>query len=166
MPPTLYYGNQERKLDYKGRVGLPDDLLGSGAWTRAVLVRGWAELADLDPSPCLYLFDIERWQNMLAAATRRASMDANEMRLFQHRMVADAATVDVDGVKRITVPERLLEHAKVRRQESVHFVGNFTNIEIWNPSVYAAHIEAMEKLDVSVPDLVDLARQADVHEVS
>jgi len=166
VAPNLYYGNTERKIDYKGRVGIPDDLLAGSSWTRAVIIRGNAELPGFDPFPCLYLFDTERWQAILGAATVRGGMDANEMRLFQHQVVADAATVDVDGMKRITLPERLLEHAQVQRQSSVRFVGNFTDIELWNPTVYEACIAASVQLEVPVPDLIELARPANIHEVS
>lgn len=163
---SVYYGNQERKLDYKGRIGIPDDLTALGdAWSRAVLVRASEELAESDPFPCLFLYDVERWQELLYAADREQDMDGNEKRLFMHKVVADAATLDVDAMKRITIPQRLLEHAGIQRQEPVRVLGMFNHIEIWNPIVYATYMGVMEGLEVPVPSLFDLARRATVRAV-
>jgi division/cell wall cluster transcriptional repressor MraZ len=164
---NLYYGNHERKLDYKGRLGIPEDLTALGdSWSRAVLVRATDGLADEPPYPCLFLYDVARWNELLQAAPLEQNMDANEERLFMHKVVADAATVDVDAMKRLTIPERLLGHADLKKQESVRIMGMFNHVEIWNPDIYDTYMGILEGLDVPVPSLFDLARRAAVRAVS
>jgi division/cell wall cluster transcriptional repressor MraZ len=164
LAPGQYYGNYERKLDYKGRVAIPEDLLNvTTGWTRAILVRTSADLPGLDPFRCIFLYDFERWQELLGAAPRTFGMDEAEMRLFMHRVVGDAATLDLDALKRITIPERLLDHAAIQRQASVKFVGAFNHVEIWNPSTHASYIEAADSIGVSEPPtLFDVARKVDI----
>ena len=164
MASGQYYGNFDRKLDYKGRVAIPDDLLTvTDGWARAVLVRTSADLPELEPFPCVFLYDLDRWQQLLEAAPRTFSMDEAEMRLFMDRVVGDAATVDLDAVKRITIPERMLAHAVIQKQESMKFVGAFNHIEIWNPSIHDSYIDAIDTLGVaSPPTLFDIARKVDI----
>lgn len=164
---TAYYGNHERKLDYKGRVGIPDDFLRQGnEWSRAVLVRATSEVTPGVHFAFISAYDADRWQLLLEAAPRLMDLDADELRFFMHKHVGDAATVEVDAMKRITIPERLLEHGGIKRQAPVRILGEFDRIEVWDPPTYEAHIAAMEETEIEVPSLIEVARRAYVKEVS
>lgn len=167
----IFYGIHDRKLDYKGRLGIPDDLLtaSGGEWQKAIIIKDVSRLRSSGGHEPHFasLFDRESWEELLTHA--QARMDADESRLFMNAVVGDAATLDVDASKRITVPDRFLQHAGIERQAGVKIVGNFNHIELWNPDTYARHVEALEIEDIqvtSIEDLVsDLARNR-IHAVS
>jgi DNA-binding transcriptional regulator/RsmH inhibitor MraZ len=157
----IFYGIHDRKLDYKGRLGIPDDLLTASdvEWRRAVLIRDSSPLPDeAGAAPhFVSIFDMSSWEELLGVAQGR--MDADESRLFMHQVVGDAATVDVDGSSRITVPERLLQYAKIERQAGVKVVGAFNHIELWNPEAYGGHVAALEKEGVQIRSIGDLVAE-------
>lgn len=156
----MFYGQHERKLDYKGRLGIPEELLTAGGeeWRRAVVIKDSSELPGPEgklPS-FMSLFDLETWRELLQSA--HGNMDADEARLFMDRVVGEASTVDVDSSKRVTLPERLLQYANIERQAMVRVVGAFDHIEVWNPLIHVAHLEALDKEGVRIRSIADLAR--------
>jgi MraZ protein len=78
-----------------------------------------------------------------------------------HRALADAQVVDVDNLKRITIPAPLLEHAGIEKRAMV--IGMFNRLEVWSPEVWLEHLESMS--DVPVPSIADLSR-ARIRQVS
>lgn len=157
----IFYGIHDRKLDYKGRLGVPDDLLMvSGVeWQRAVIIKDASRLRTTqgDEPHFASLFDLESWDELLTVA--QAQMDADEARLFMSAKIGDAATVDVDANKRITVPDRFLQYAAIERQAGVKVVGNFNHIELWNPTTYELHVAALEKEEIQVKSIEDLVAE-------
>lgn len=150
----MFFGEYERTVDNKGRLSVPAHLLLSSDetdWSRVMVIKG--------EGPCLYLYDLRTWQSVLTEASR--SMDDDESRLFMHRALSDAQLSDVDNLKRITISSALLQHAGIERRASV--VGMFNRLEIWDPTVWKAFLEAHE--DTEVPTIADLSR-ARIREVS
>jgi DNA-binding transcriptional regulator/RsmH inhibitor MraZ len=167
----IFYGVHDRKLDYKGRLGVPEDLLTAGGaeWRRAVIIRDSSQLPNEDGTEPQFasVFDMESWEELLRLAQEQ--LDADESRLFMHKVVGEAATVDVDAAKRITVPDRFLRYASIERQAGVRVVGAFNHIELWNPGAYGVHVVAAEKEGVqirSVADLVAMLARSHISAVS
>jgi division/cell wall cluster transcriptional repressor MraZ len=156
-----FYGAHERKLDYKGRLGIPDDLLTAGEqeWRRAVLVKESSELEDAAGKRPSFvgIWDIDSWTEILDIA--QTQLDTDQIRRWMDQRLSDAATVDVDAAKRITVPDRLLQYASIDRQSSVRVLGVVDHMEIWSPAVYDAHIKAGEREEIRVPSIADIARR-------
>jgi MraZ protein len=150
----VYFGEYERTVDYKGRLTVPGHLLTSDEevdWSRVMLLKG-------EPR-CLFVYDLVTCKAVLNEAYR--GMDDDEARLFMHRALADAQVVDVDNLKRITIPAPLLEHAGIEKRAMV--IGMFNRLEIWSPEVWLEHLESMS--DVPVPSIADLSR-ARIRQVS
>lgn len=150
----MYFGEYERTVDHKGRLTMPSHLLVSVEdvdWSKVIVLKS--------DSPCLYLYDLETWKAVLGQADR--NMDDEEKRLFMHRVLADAQISEIDALKRITIPAALLTYAQIERKAVI--VGMFNRLELWDPQVWAAHVAAME--DVELPSISDLSR-ARIREVS
>jgi len=156
-----FYGVKERKLDYKGRLGVPEELLTASGleWRRAVAIKDSSDLlgADGQRSQFISIFDIDTWQLYLELAHR--DLDADEVRLFMVRVVGDASTVDVDTSNRITLPDRLLQYAKIERQAAAQVVGAIDHFEVWSPPTLESHLDALEKEEVRVLSIADVARK-------
>ncbi len=155
----MFSGVHERKLDYKGRLTIPDDLL-NGAdheWHRAIAIKQTSDvrLTPDEPTRFLALYDLETWQGLLRDAQRE--LDPDESRLFMHTVVADASMLEVDAANRVTLPGPLLQYANIERQAVV--TGIFDHVEIWNPATYEAYVEAPWTKEVAVPDIGDIARR-------
>ena len=143
----MNFGEYERTVDYKGRLTLPAHLLAPGDdvdWSQIMVLKA-------EP-PSLYVYDFKTWRAVLDEAYR--SMDDDEGRLFMHRTLSDAYLSDVDNLKRITIPQSLLEHAAIEKR--VVIVGMFNRLELWSPEGWQAYLESME--DVQVPSIADLSR--------
>lgn len=150
----MYFGEYERTVDHKGRLSLPAHLLLSTDdidWSKIMILRG-------DPG-CLFLYDLETWKAVLRAADD--TMDDDEKRLFMHRVLADAQLSDVDAMKRVTIPAPLLAHAAIEKRAVI--VGMFNRLELWEPTGWAEHLDAIA--DVEIPSISDLSR-ARIREVS
>lgn len=150
----MYFGEYERTVDAKGRLTVPGHLLAvsdDADWSRIVIIKAGP--------PCLYLYDQTGWRTLLRAADD--SMDDDERRLFMHRALCDAQFTEIDALKRVTIPAALLAHARVGKKVIV--VGMFNRLELWDPSIWSEHIEALE--DVELPSIEDLSR-ARIREVS
>ena len=143
----MHFGEYERTVDYKGRLSIPGHLLAPGDdvdWGKAVLLKA-------DP-PCLYMYDHLSWKMLLQAAYN--NMDDDEGRLFMHRALSDASTIEIDNLKRVTIPTALLAHASIEKRVVV--VGMFNRLELWEPDAWQSHIKSLE--DVQLPSLEDLSR--------
>ncbi|MGH2448528.1 MAG: division/cell wall cluster transcriptional repressor MraZ [Chloroflexota bacterium] len=149
----LYFGEYERTVDYKGRVALPGNAMAApdADWSRVMLVKG-----DLG---CIFVYDLATWTVVLDEAY--GSMDDDESRLFMHRSLSHAQLVDLDNLKRITVPAALLEHAQIEKRAVV--VGMFNRLELWQPERWQYYLETMA--EVEIPGIADLSR-ARIREVS
>jgi len=143
----VYFGEYERAVDYKGRLSIPPHLMESSEdpdWSRVMVLKA--------APPCLYLYDLQTWRAILDEAYR--TMDDDEGRLFMHRALSDAQVVDLDNMKRITLPGPLLAHAAIEKKTTI--VGMFNRLELWSPAVWSGYLESLE--DVPVPDIADLSR--------
>lgn len=154
----LLSGKYERKLDYKGRLAIPEDLLKTSDqdWSRVVVMR---QEAHVDTSGdvshgLLCLYDVRTWQEFLTEAYR--TLDIDEARMFMEKRVADASTVDVDAMKRLTLPAPLLQFSRIEKQVIV--TGILDHIEVWNPESYQSYVDALDD-EVAVPSIEDLARR-------
>jgi MraZ protein len=150
---TVFFGKNERTVDYKGRLTIPTHLLTASDesdWSRLVVVKA-------DP-PCLYVYDFAGWRTILGAA--RETLDDDEQRLFMQKL-EDSHVTEIDSLKRITIPSTLLAHAAIDKRVVV--VGLLSRLELWNPDSWEKHLGGLQ--DVEIPTIEDLSR-ARIHEVS
>ncbi len=164
-----FSGEVARKLDYKGRLTIPGDVVldPEGPDLRHILViRGATEgkLVNGEPSPFLNLYELENWLAIVESANRTLQ-DPDEMRLFMHHHAADAQRLDVDSMHRVTLPAPLLQYAKIDKSEEVKVVGFWDHIEVWSSKEHDAYVGMLDEERVPFPSLADLARSR-IREVS
>jgi division/cell wall cluster transcriptional repressor MraZ len=153
-------GKYERKLDYKGRLTIPDDLLVASDqdWGRVVAL---SQRADIEQDTFfLSLYDLGTWKTILGAAFTNLSEDQG--RVFMDRVVGAAVILDLDATKRVTIPGPILRNAGIERATIV--TGIFDHIEVWDQVAYATYLEAVGEW-TTVPSIADLARTR-IREVS
>lgn len=129
----MLLGEYTHSIDVKGRLAVPARFrshMGAGA----IITRG------LDK--CLFVFDKEEWEKLIAKITALPIAHANS-RAFGRLMLAGASDVDCDTQGRILVPDYLREYAELKKQVVV--TGLYTRMEIWDKArwqEYKAKTEA------------------------
>jgi MraZ protein len=129
----MFIGTYEHTIDDKSRLTLPArfrDALGDGV----VLARG------IDGNVAVY--PRETWKVTVEArmsALDPLSREARELRRF---FFSGAGEADIDGSGRVLVPAPLARHAGLDRVVVV--AGNHDHLELWNPSAWEKHLNAVE----------------------
>jgi MraZ protein len=136
----MFAGEFPCKLDEKGRFAVPASLRerfavpGSPAVKKAVLVKSQQE-------PCLWLFPLPHWYELLDVQRQRLS--EHESRLFMHYMVADVVEVEIDRASRVLIPRKLREDNGIG--EEVVLVGMYDRLEVWSSPTWKEHISQLEE---------------------
>ncbi len=124
-----FTGQYEVKVDGKGRLRLPSDLLRqipTETNTQYVLNKG------LDN--CLRLYPITQWNAITQEMNKNLSWFKSEERTFLRYFYQAAAQVDLDSNDRIIIPKRLTESAGIQSEVVIIAYGDV--IEIWNSESY------------------------------
>jgi MraZ protein len=135
----MFAGEFPCKLDDKGRFAMPATLRehftspDHPEVKKAVLVKSQQE-------PCLWLFPVQYWREVLRLQQQRLS--ERESRLFMHYMVSDLSEVEIDRASRVLIPRKLREHARIG--EDAMLVGLFDRLEIWGRDTWLAHLSQLE----------------------
>jgi len=122
------FGEYECRLDAKGRFLFPSallSLLSVEDQHTFVINRG------LDP--CLVMFPYKIWEAELQkiyAKNQFVEKNRSFARMFQN----GAQAVELDGQKRILIPKKLLDHAKM--DKDILLIGSYDRIELWSSEVY------------------------------
>jgi MraZ protein len=127
-------GQYEVKMDAKGRMRLPSDLLRQVPETSRrlyVLNKG------LDTG-CLNLYPIEKWKEV-ASKIDALNYFVPENREFQRFFYRAVVQVELDGSDRLLVPKRLQEEIKMK--EDIVILAFGQNIEIWPKDVYQTKVD-------------------------
>lgn len=128
----MFYGEYEHTVDEKNRLTLPvrfRDALAEGV----VLARGIEKNIDVYPRAS--------WDANVARIAELDSLnrEAREMKRF---VFAGATVAELDKQGRVLVPPHLATHASVEKE--VVLAGVHDHIEIWDRSVWATHLSAIE----------------------
>ncbi len=124
-----FTGQYEVKVDGKGRLRLPSDLLRqipTETNTQYVINKG------LDN--CLRLYPITQWNAITQEMNKNLSWFKSDERIFLRYFYQAAAQVDLDSNDRIIIPKRLTESAGIQSEVVIIAYGDV--IEIWNSESY------------------------------
>ena len=129
---SMFYGEYDHTIDDKKRVTLParfrDELAGG-----VVLTRGIEKNIDVYPRA--------GWD---ANVGRIAELDSlnREARELKRFVFAGATVAELDKQGRVLIPPHLAVHAGI--EKDVVLAGVHDRIEIWDTSVWASHLKAIE----------------------
>ena len=127
-------GQYEVKMDAKGRVRLPSDLLRQvpeASRRQYVLNKG------LDTG-CLNLYPIEKWREV-EAKVNALNYFVPEHREFQRYFYRAVVQLELDGSDRILIPKRLQDEIKIK--EDIVLLAFGQNIEIWPRDVFQSRVD-------------------------
>jgi len=129
LPKICFTGTFDKTVDSKRRINLP------AALTNQVPDRTFHIMKGQDLN--LFVYPQEMFMAMAARLNThfgfRGETD-KEKRIYFMETMADAHPVQCDQQGRITVPQKLLEYAKIR--ERVLIIGAFDKLVLWNPDLY------------------------------
>ena len=125
----MFGGVYERQLDERGRVALPSAFR-SDLGDRCYLFLG--------EDGCVSVRSEDSFQAEAAELIEQVKRgDASRARRRAFAASAVHATIDKQG--RITVDQRLRDHAGIEPQATVMVLGDLDKIEIWEPEAYRAN---------------------------
>lgn len=130
-PKTLmqqFLGEFECRLDDKGRLRLPSDLLRqmSGAEKMGFVVnRGFEN--------CLVMYPKAEWDK-LSAEINQLNMYVKENRDFVRYFFRGASELNLDASERVNFPKTLLDYISATKE--VVLFAYFNRIEIWSKEMY------------------------------
>jgi MraZ protein len=131
MRGVKFVGRFVHQIDDKGRVSLPASFRREAADQRFVLYAAYP--------PALTLYPETTWMEV---ERRLAELQAKvpESRMYVLSVTANAQEVAPDAQGRILIPAWLKETARLDGQALL--VGAIDRIEIWNPALFEAAVEA------------------------
>lgn len=128
----MFLGEYEHALDDRGRIAVParfrDDFR-AGLY----LSRG--------QDRCIAAYTTEGWSRFISQLDSLPFTD-DEARRTQRRHYSGAQQVDLDRQGRVLIPQFLRRYAGIN--QSVVIAGMNDHIEIWDSSLWAAELAAME----------------------
>ncbi|MCB0507590.1 MAG: division/cell wall cluster transcriptional repressor MraZ [Bacteroidetes bacterium] len=128
-----FTGQYEVKVDGKGRLRLPSDLLRQipeDTNTKYVINKG------LDK--CLRLYPMTQWNSVTAEMNKNLSWFQSKERTFARYFFQAAAQVEVDSNDRIIIPKRLIDDIGIQAEVVIIAFGEV--IEIWNSEEFYNNI--------------------------
>lgn len=129
-----FKGQADYSVDSKGRIAIPAKMrnaLNPAAKSTLTVTRGFEQ--------CIFAYPFDRWEAMEMEFSR-LNMFRNQSRDFIRLFMMWAEEVTFDGQGRVGIPKTLMEFAAI--SERALIIGALDHIEIWNPDVFARHLEA------------------------
>ncbi|MPZ86800.1 MAG: division/cell wall cluster transcriptional repressor MraZ [Nitriliruptorales bacterium] len=123
----MFLGEYQHTLDPKGRVILPSAF-------RDELEEGLVMTVGLDH--CLTIHPLADWQRVLENLRALRTTDRRE-RMFARMLTASAHPETLDRQGRVTIPARLREYARLRKEITV--VGADSRLELWDNEAWDAY---------------------------
>lgn len=124
---VTFFGSSEHSLDDKGRLILPNRILGEVPQNR------WEFYLTAGLDRCLLLHDAEGFKE-LVDKIGRAVPGSRAHRALCRRFLGHSEEVKPDGNRRIRIPEPLLKYAGLAAGQPVVLVGMGRVSEIWAPA--------------------------------
>ncbi len=130
-----FIGEYRYSLDDKGRTMFPAHYR-TDADAPYVLTKGMDR--------CLYLFDDRVWTSIIERFYGDLIPVSSDTRAFVRVLFSGAATVKLDKVGRIFIPQHLREYAQLDTE--VVFAGALTHLEIWDVHTWELYRAKAEKV--------------------
>lgn len=140
---SQYLGEYECKMDAKGRIRLPGQLVkqfGEAARLSFVVNRGFEH--------CLNLYTASDWEKISSKVSRLNQFNT-KFRQFSRYFFRGATELQIDGSERILLPKQLIE--KVGLDKDIVLLAYIDKVEIWDK----AHYNSV--MDEEPEDFSDLA---------
>jgi len=123
-----FKGTYTSTIDNKRRIKLPKKLRGavpSSSNEHFVIGPGY--------DGCIFLYPADEWAKQ-EEKLRNLKVDLPEHRFLERVFVPESEDVRIDRVGRLTIPEKLLDSARIKKD--ILILGILTRIELWAPQVY------------------------------
>jgi MraZ protein len=134
----MFLGEYEASLDAKNRVSFPAKL-------RDKIPEAERRSLILLPHPdgCLVLYTPPEWERIARESDERSRSNPSYNPNDDRAVYPKAVDVDIDGVGRILIPEKLKREAGLKK--IVVFAGVRNRIELWDQERYVAQEEERNK---------------------
>lgn len=130
----MFLGNYEASFDAKNRVNFPAKLR-----DKVPEPERRSFFLACHPDRCLVLYTASEWARIELDVGDRSQRSVDWDPHFDRLFYASAVEVDLDGVGRILVPEKLKRWADLKK--NVTFAGVRKRIEIWDTDRWNAEEE-------------------------
>ena len=130
---THLFGEYECKLDPKGRLKVPSQLLqklGAGTSHTFFLNRGF--------EPCVVMYPQRVWEQIMERVSKLNYYNSRE-RQFMREFLRGLKDVSTDSAERILINKQLLDHASIK--SDVVLFACVNKIEIWDKDAYYSRVE-------------------------
>lgn len=89
---------------------------------------------------CIFIYPKEEWEKQ-EEKLRNLTVDLEEHRFYEREFYPKSDDVKIDRAGRLTIPQVLLDHARIKPKEEILIFGVLSRIEIWNPEEYQKYKE-------------------------
>ncbi len=93
---------------------------------------------------CIFIYPKEEWDKQ-EKKLRSLKVDLEEHRFYEREFIPKSEDVRIDRAGRLTISQRLLDHAQIKPKEDVLILGILSRIEVWNPEVYQTYRKHFEQ---------------------
>src|SRR4030067_197813 len=132
---SAFKGSHRIIIDEKTRLSLPAKLR-----RRSQAAVNDQFVIPLGREGCLFVFAADEWQK-IEDKLRNLSFTQANARLFIRMLLSQATDAELDRQGRITLPQSLLDQAKLKKEKEALVVGNLNRIEIWNTTVWENYLK-------------------------
>ena len=125
---SQFLGEYECKMDTKGRVRIPSDLIkqfGGAEQEGFILKRGFEK--------CLEIYPKSEWTKITGELNSLNQYDPKNRKFIMY-FLRGATEMTLDSTDRILIPKKLQEYAKMAKELTI--VGNLNKISIWSTEEY------------------------------
>jgi MraZ protein len=140
----MFTGRYYYKIETKGRLAIPVSF-------REELKSGGVVTWGLDG--CLFLFPNSYWQKF-SAKLASLSLTNQTARNLTRLLVQSASDLNLDAQGRTLIPDYLRQQANLKKQVVV--AGSLNHVEIWDQTLYHAHLESITQSITNCQDLSGL----------
>ncbi len=139
----MFIGEYEYKIDNKNRLALPVKF-------RDQLKKGLVATRGIDT--CLSIYTQESWQK-LVEKLKSLPISKSKNRAFNRLMLAGAMDMKPDKQGRITLPDFLMEYAKLDKKAII--AGLYDRLEIWDKEIWQDYKEKSEASSSDIAEALD-----------
>lgn len=134
----MFYGSHEFVMDEKGRVTIPslfERHFKTEDMSTLVMTRGL--------NSCVFCYPLTSWGHYMDKM-KRMDVPTHDRLKAMRIILAWASNCKIDKLRRVKIPPRLAEFAKLKRD--IMIVGHQDRIEIWDRKIYDTYhnVEAIE----------------------
>ncbi len=125
----MFLSTHENKLDKKGRVSVPASF------------RSYLTSMGYNGIVCYPSFNNSSIEACAQSRIEKISDSIDSLNPFEEKrdifatsVLADSVSLQFDGEGRVSIPSKLLEHAKIK--QNILFVGQGKTFQIWEPKLF------------------------------